>query len=148
MPTQVYSIPKTNGHRTFHSTPVIRIGRLRTLGKNFSIPSGSSASAKNVNQHTSQSATRGGTLENASDKRVLEAFLLKTLKKHRNPRQLLVLSGHGSGAVGDFLSGKRAQQAISIIGLAETLEKVKIAVFGKNKEYKLDIIGMDSCLMS
>src|SRR5262249_23574248 len=115
---------------------------------NFSIPSGSSASAKNVNQHTSQSATRGGTLENASDKRVLEAFLLKTLKKHRNTRQLLVLSGHGSGAVGDFLSGKRAQQAISIIGLAETLEKVKIAVFGENHEYKFDIIGMDSCLMS
>src|SRR5262249_29763285 len=147
MPTKIYSIP-TNGQGTFHTTPGTRIGRLRTLGKIFSIPIGSPASAKDVNQIPTQSVPRGGMLENASDRRVLKAFLIKTLKKHRNTRQLLVLSGHGSGAVGDFLSGKRAQQAISITGLANALEEVTIEVFGENHEYKFDIIGMDSCLMS
>jgi hypothetical protein len=79
---------------------------------------------------------------------LLEAFLTEVLKAHINKRQLLILSGHGSGAIGDFLSGRRAQEAISITGLGEALKKVITALNGQNHEFKFDIIGLDSCLMS
>ena len=148
MPTQIYSIPTTNSQGITRADRVTRIGRLRTLGEDFSIPIGSPASPKNAKQLSSRPNSRGGQLDNASDRRLLKAFLIDTLKKHRNTHQLLVLSGHGSGAIGDFLSGKRAQQAISITGLGDTLEEVRNDVFGENNEYKFDIIGMDSCLMS
>jgi hypothetical protein len=57
---------------------------------------------------------------------------------------MLVLSGHGSGAVGDFLAGDIESLNLSIPQLREVMAHFQ----GKNKGEKIDILGLDSCLMS
>jgi len=58
---------------------------------------------------------------------------------------MLVLSGHGSGTMGDFLNEDRRGKGFSIIDLGGLIEDIKKQVFlGKN----LDILGLDTCLMS
>lgn len=145
MPTKVYSFPITTGPAIRGAASAKRIGRLRTLGSDFV---SKTASPKTAGKSSSRSNSRGGESENASDRGVLEKYLTETLPKHVNSRQLLVLSGHGSGAIGDFLSGRRAQDPITIAGLGDTLRKVKEGLKGQNPDFIFDIIGMDSCLMS
>src|SRR5262245_15074132 len=148
MKTKVYSLPITNGEEPIRLPQITGVGRLLTLGEDYSTFIGSSASKNKTGQASSRSKSRGGNPENASDREVLKAFLKEVLKRHRNTNQCLILSGHGSGAIGDFLSGKNVQQPISIAGLSETLEVVINEVLGKKNKGKLKIIGMDSCLMS
>jgi hypothetical protein len=52
-------------------------------------------------------------------------------------RRFLVLSGHGSGAVGDFLNDEKPAGSLSIPRLGRILEKAGI-----------EILGLDSCQMS
>jgi hypothetical protein len=67
-------------------------------------------------------------------------------------RRMLILSGHGSGAVGDFLTGDVQGARLTIPSLGKLLYEVKQKVAQKidlPKDKKLiDILGMDSCLMS
>ena len=61
---------------------------------------------------------------------------------------MLVLSGHGSGALGDFLTGKEPggrniETSVTIPLLGRVLKSV-----AKRLTRKIDILGMDSCLMS
>jgi hypothetical protein len=52
-------------------------------------------------------------------------------------RSLLVLSGHGSGAVGDFLTDEKPVKALSIPRLGKILQGRQV-----------EILGLDSCQMS
>ncbi len=66
------------------------------------------------------------------------AKLLKQLVALRpEGRRVLVLSGHGSSAVGDFLDDKTEATSLSIPRLGKILERTPI-----------DILGLDSCQMS
>jgi hypothetical protein len=64
--------------------------------------------------------------------------LVARLGHGRHPdRKILVLSGHGSGAVGDFLADEKPAKALSIPRLGKILR-------GRT----LEILGLDSCQMS
>ena len=84
------------------------------------------------------------TLKSASDHRLLQRFVEDCIKEHPAEKYLLVLSGHGSGAVGDFLTSERPAGSLSIPDLNKALKEIKKKLKGK----KIDILGMDSCLMS
>lgn len=70
---------------------------------------------------------------------------------HSADNHFLVLSGHGSGAVGDFLPDSDPPTSLSIPELAQILAAAREDA---RKEYELPpdfriaILGMDSCLMS
>jgi hypothetical protein len=63
---------------------------------------------------------------------------------------LVVLSGHGSGAVGDFLTDDDPESSLSIPILGKLLKSAKLELNDGDKagETKISILGMDSCLMS
>lgn len=61
---------------------------------------------------------------------------------------MLVLAGHGSGAVGDFLTGDKRVFGLTIQGLGEVLDAVKKKHRTEEKPIPIDILGMDSCQMS
>ncbi len=75
--------------------------------------------------------------ENSAAPEMIEQFIDEYLAKDDDQRNMVVLSGHGSGAVGDFLTDDGSLTALSITSLAKLLE-------GK----KIDILAMESCLMS
>src|SRR5438093_11501060 len=64
----------------------------------------------------------------------------------------LILSGHGSGAVGDFLTG--STPGLTIPALGSTFDRVKEELAkgghsrGGNGVKLFDILGLDSCTMS
>jgi hypothetical protein len=85
-------------------------------------------------------------------------FLVNTISNHPAEHYMVVLSGHGSGAVGDFLSLNRQFASLGIPDLRELLETVREEFrdrtfkdkTGKTQHYlrdKIDILGLDSCLM-
>ncbi|HEY7818822.1 MAG TPA: clostripain-related cysteine peptidase, partial [Vicinamibacteria bacterium] len=63
--------------------------------------------------------------------------LLERLVGRLGKRAFLVLSGHGSGSVGDFLSDEKPAKALSIPRLGKILQRTP-----------LEILGLDSCQMS
>jgi Clostripain family len=82
---------------------------------------------------------------------ILKAFMIDSVKRYPAEHYALILSGHGSGAVGDFLNSDKQVFALSIPGLCEALTEVGTECdnAGKPKgEPWLDILGFDSCLMS
>jgi len=99
--------------------------------------------------------------EEVPDAKKLEDFLAKAILATRKPAAatanreakagelasaapyLVVLSGHGSGAVGDFLNTENPPDSLSIPRLRDVLEKVRHEL-GR----EIDVLGMDSCLMS
>ncbi len=78
----------------------------------------------------------------ASNPAVLKDFLLTHIEQDSTARQLVILSGHASGAVGDFLGG----QDMSLDKLREVFDAVTEQPNGTTR--KIDIVMMDSCLMS
>jgi hypothetical protein len=86
----------------------------------------------------------------------LTKFVVDTIKRHPAEHYLLVLSGHGSGAVGDFLTGNKRFVGLSIPELREALtvvqEEFQRQTFEEDgrpflKDGKIDILGLDSCVM-
>jgi hypothetical protein len=76
--------------------------------------------------------------------RLVDGFLTRGfLELSRAPHRAVVLSGHGSGAVGDFLSDEDPAGTLSIPMLRKTLDRV-----GAEVKRKIDVLGMDSCQMS
>jgi hypothetical protein len=75
-----------------------------------------------------------------SDAEMLKKFLLTNMDK--NAWNLVVLNGHGEGAVGDFLPSEDPPRALSIPSLKTVLAHVKRQVG------EIHVLGMDSCLMS
>jgi Clostripain family len=58
---------------------------------------------------------------------------------------MLIMSGHGSGAAsGQFLRSDN-KKALDVMNLDELLERINSKLLGGNK---IDILGLDSCLMS
>jgi hypothetical protein len=87
-------------------------------------------------------------VENSAAPEMVEEFLGRYIKKDKR-RKMLVLSGHGSGALGDFLPDMTSKRSLSIPHLRTALEKTTgYEKNGKCKNGKIDILGMDSCLMS
>jgi Clostripain family len=80
--------------------------------------------------------------EDSADPGVLARFINWSARKHPSTYRMLILSGHGSGAVGDFLSDNNARQgqpgSFTIPVLAKALKRAKTRVH---------VLGMDSCLM-
>jgi hypothetical protein len=82
-------------------------------------------------------------IENSAAPAALEDFLITGIQKYPKARTLVILSGHGSGALDGFLSDSNPPGSLSIPNLGSALNRVKIDC-GK----EIDILGMDSCLMS
>ncbi len=59
----------------------------------------------------------------------------------------VIFSGHGSGAVGDFLTDNDPKSAVSIPMLRTILGRVESCLREKGRK-KIQILGMDSCQMS
>jgi hypothetical protein len=86
---------------------------------------------------------------NTTYPQVLKDFILWGMNEYRAEHYMVVLSGHGSGTEGDFLSKDNPLDALSIPALEWVFSEVVKA--GKKKfgrDFKIDIVGMDSCLMS
>src|SRR5262249_38222467 len=73
----------------------------------------------------------------------LENFITETIEKHPATYYMLVLSGQGSGAVGDFLTENSRLFGQSIPDLKKTLT----AIQEKKPDFRIHILGLDSCLM-
>ena len=78
---------------------------------------------------------------NRPDSENLKDFLAQNAD--RESKNLIVLSGHGGGVVGDFLPSSNPPRALNISTLGGVLKSV-CGVIDK----KIDVLGMDSCLMS
>lgn len=81
----------------------------------------------------------------------LGTFVSEQVAKLRKAqRYFLILSGHGSGAAGDFLIDSDPRTSLSIPELASILgaARAKYADHWKEEQRRIDILGMDSCLMS
>jgi len=84
---------------------------------------------------------------NSASPQALKDFIQGTISnpEHKADHYMLILSGHGSGAEGDFLPDKnpgtpdRLPSSLSIPSLGRVLNEVGT---------KIDILGMDACLMS
>ena len=93
--------------------------------------------------------------ENSSSPKVLTEFIAWSLEKAPSTHRMLVLSGHGSGAIGDFLKDDRAFgrfRSLSIPHLHAALSDAKQRAVNRrllsSGDHLLHILGMDSCLMS
>src|SRR5262249_27966966 len=87
----------------------------------------------------------------------LEAFLKEQVRRlPRAKEYFLILSGHGSGAVGDFLIDSDPTTSLSIPQLARILKGARKVYWDAYQEVEADgktrkriaLLGMDSCLMS
>jgi hypothetical protein len=106
-------------------------------------------------------ALPGGRIsENSGKADTLADFIAWSLKRDRDACSMLVLSGHGGGPVGDFLTddntsdGIRGSLSIPDLAVALTRASDRLAKSGldwrgaKAKQPLIDVLGMDSCLMS
>jgi hypothetical protein len=90
----------------------------------------------------------------AASPKTLEDFIVASLKKYKNtPNRMLALSGHGNGAVGDFLTdenpARKNLRSLSIPGLRKALKNAQKTLKDTGKKGRLiQVLGMDSCLMS
>ena len=66
----------------------------------------------------------------------------------RARRYIVVFSGHGSGATGDFLPDNDPPSALTIPKLGEMLRSATQKLKDKLDRPQIDVLGMDSCLMS
>ena len=85
---------------------------------------------------------------------VLKAFVTDTVRNYPAKNYMLVLSGHGSGAVGDFLASRSSSLSIQDIrGILQEVQQefARSPYATESAKYpkgKIDILGLDSCLMS
>jgi hypothetical protein len=89
--------------------------------------------------------------ENSAAPEMIEEFFGSSINKVPDSESknyyMLVLSGHGSGAVGDFMTDDRPLSSLSIPSLANILKRIVEKLETKEKG-TVDILGMESCLMS
>jgi len=106
-----------------------------------------------------KAAANGGPEVVDSVETVLTDFVVRTIREHPAEKYMLVLSGHGSGAVGDFLTGSSRFGGLSIPDLKAAMENIcgtlkNEKFLAENGTYqpclrrgRIDILGLDSCLM-
>jgi Clostripain family len=106
--------------------------------------------------------------ENSADPKVLADFIRWSAKNYQSKYRMLILSGHGSGAVGDFLTDGNAKSgqpgSLTIPRLrrafelaqggggherrhGESFSEQELTSAGEGRPRLLDVLGMDSCLM-
>ena len=82
--------------------------------------------------------------KNTGDPMTLLEFILWGITTYTADNYMVVLTGHGSGAVDDFLlKDENARDSLTLHELRDVFELVK-----ELRGEKLAILGMDSCLMS
>jgi hypothetical protein len=81
--------------------------------------------------------------ENSAAPEMVEQFIGEHIGEFKKGRCMVVLSGHGGGAMGDFLVDDGSLTSISIPSLGTTLKEIC-----DQSGRKIDILGMDTCLMS
>jgi hypothetical protein len=104
--------------------------------------------------------------DDAADPDVLAAFIRWSIQRYTAQFRMLVLSGHGNGMLGDFLTDEQAKASqpgsMSIKGLREAISRgarsdantATDASTGTSspklevRDPVLHVLGMDSCLMS
>ncbi len=94
-------------------------------------------------------------LRGATTAAQLQNFVIELIGKFsETDHSVIVLSGHGSGTIGDFLPDEDPQSSLSIPATNTFLELVKIARLGNRVSNtkptggpEINILGMDSCLM-
>lgn len=76
-------------------------------------------------------------------------FIEKCIDDYPAQHYMLVLSGHGSGTVGDFLRRTPAgtTDSLTIVDLGRLVERIHLDKNMLNGR-KLDVLGLDTCLMS
>jgi len=88
---------------------------------------------------------------------ILAGFVIDSIQRYPARHYALILSGHGAGAVGDFLTSNKEVFNLSIRGLSDALKLVALSQEMENarrlagkpmEEPWLDLLGFDSCLMS
>ena len=103
---------------------------------------------------TGPSLSSSGASNNASEAhsplQELQAFVRNEIERLHDAKEFfVVLSGHGSGAVGDFLMDLDPTTSLSIPELARILKLGRNAYKAKHhREKKIAVLGMDTCLMS
>ncbi len=94
---------------------------------------------------------------NAASLEVLANFIKGSVEKHGAENYALILCGHGSGIMGDFLTdyapGRKDQSkgSLKISDLGKALNKVNKLCPKESREKGgklIDVLGMDSCVMS
>jgi Clostripain family len=79
---------------------------------------------------------------------ILQVFVRDTVIKNPADHYVLILSGHGSGAVGDFLGSNRQSANLSIRDIGQVLTNVGGDLKANGVQYQgIDVLGLDSCLM-
>jgi hypothetical protein len=93
-------------------------------------------------------------IEDSSNPRTLRKFIQWSVSQRPSNHRMLILSGHGSGAVGDFLpddhAGNGRQGSLTIPALHTALDRAQRNLRGcfEPNGKLIDVLGMDSCLMS
>lgn len=86
---------------------------------------------------------------NTGDPETLIQLISDYLNKYPAEHYMIVLSGHGSGAEQDFLlTDDSARDSLTIKELKKVLTGVKKNLSEKKQGRTIDILGLDSCLMS
>jgi len=88
------------------------------------------------------STEKDTNIQISSVQKTLTRFISKTLR-NQSEYFMLVLSGHGSGAIGDFLTGDKRISGLTIPALGEVASEV----YEMRDRKKIDILGLDSCQM-
>jgi hypothetical protein len=101
---------------------------------------------------------RAGGEEDSGDPDALVDFVTESVRRAPAENYMLILSGHGSGVIGDFLTDadterRRSLQpgSLSIPDLTRVFDRLRRALGTRdprNPKPVVDILGMDSCLMS
>ncbi len=81
--------------------------------------------------------------ENSANPLVLSGFLDQVLRDMKAEHHMLILSGHGSGAMGGLLEDHNPYGRLTLPSLGRALSVVHGSLHGK----KIDILGLDSCTM-
>src|SRR4030095_4999711 len=94
--------------------------------------------------------------KNTGDPMTLLQFISWCINTYEAERYMVVLAGHGSGAVEDFLlKDETARDSLTLHELRDgfqmvqkILQKPNLLEIKKDKKPRIDILGMDSCLMN
>jgi hypothetical protein len=79
----------------------------------------------------------------------LEKFMVAAINESPAKSYALILSGHGSGSVTDFMGARKRAVDLSIQALGEALANVAERFAAEPDVYsRLNLLGMDSCQMS
>lgn len=123
-------------------------GKLEAGAKEVSLPKKSSQPLATQQPAADQAAARALTKEqllSASNPAVLVEFLASSIATQPAPdaHQLVILSGHGSGAVGAFLKSNNPAASLAVSDLHKVFQTIR-----QKLQRNIDIVLMDSCLMS